>query len=74
LWCEGADRALPKMPVRVDETRNDETSFAVDHFGGGAPGQIPAADGNDFAVPDQNIGIFQISELAIDRDNKAALE
>jgi hypothetical protein len=62
------------MAVRVDETWNDKAPFAVDHFGIRARRRPPGADGNDHAIPDQNIGILQISELVIDRDNKAVLE
>ena len=66
-----ADRALPHVPVRVDEPRHDDHVRGVDHLRVGADVR---ADRGDPAFLDQHVGGVEVADLRIEREDASALE
>ena len=66
-----ADRALPHVPVRVDEPRHDDHVRSVDHLRVGADVRL---NRGDQAFLDQHVGGVEVADLRIEREDASALE
>jgi len=66
---DAADRRLPGVPVRVDETRHDNHSRCVDLFRLGH--SEATSDLDDRAVLDDDIAHRDVADVGIHRDDEA---
>ena len=72
LAADAAQRRLPGVHVRVDEARHHDLVGGVDRFVRG--GAEIAADRLDPVAAEQDLAVFEIAQLGVERDQPAALD
>ena len=62
------------MAVGVDEARDDEPAFGVDHLGVARRSLELTADVGDDTVADEHVAVGLVAERRVDGDDVAALD
>jgi hypothetical protein len=73
LRGEPTDRALPDMPMRVDQAGDHEPALRVDYLSVRRRRSKIAADVGNDAVTDEHVSFDEVTKARVDSDNVAAL-
>ena len=69
---DAADAGLPGMKMGVHEARHDNHACGIDHLRAGRADRL--ANFLDLVAIDKDVALREISDLAIHRDNRSALD